>query len=387
MNSRKRRFDHKYYLNAIEKIDMMLSNQDLSNEEIELLEEEKLYLYDSLGIIPYADDKCSSLRDAEVYLHRITEKMYKYYNNIGLETINNLISIASFITKHRSERKISYKKINIDSEDVLNKGINFFKNYDEEFYNIIKILVNNKENLYDFNSNNDKNDCCVFLIHKKLPVVHVYNTPSINLYGTMVHEMQHQIDFMYRYSRGNKNPNYNTLLEECSAILTELLFCDQFNSSSGEINTFYLERIKNIERDSSFMLKYLRIMKYLCSNTNRFPKINLLVEYFEKHNIEVTESLLIKYINKLHVYNLYGAIKYLFSYLLALDIREMYYNNPYEAINKIKHIINLKVYNFNSLQDINSQFKLSDYKNGAFNHLKHIMRVENNNQQLIRKIN
>lgn len=387
--SRERKFDEKYYLSAINKIDMMLSNQDLSNDEIELLKEEKLYLYDRLGIIPYSNDKCLNMNDAEFYLHRIAKSMYEQYNHIGLDNINNLILITSFITRHRNERKISYKKVNIDSEDVLNKGMDFFKNYDEEFYNIIKQLISHKENLYDFHNREKEDDRCVFLIHKKLPVVHVCNTQSINLYGITVHEMQHQIDFMYRYLRGSKNPNYNTLLEECSAILTEILFCDQFqqkNSSSDEINNLYLERIKNIEQDASFMLKYLKIMKYLCANKNKFPKINLLVEYFEKHHIEVTESLLIKYINKLHNYNLYGAIKYLFSYLLALDIREIYYNNPYEAINKIKQIINLKVYNFNSLQDANCGFKLSDYKDGAFNHLKHVIRVENDNQQLQKKL-
>ena len=48
--SRERKFDEKYYLSAINKIDMMLSNQDLSNDEIELLKEEKLYLYDRLEL-------------------------------------------------------------------------------------------------------------------------------------------------------------------------------------------------------------------------------------------------------------------------------------------------------------------------------------------------
>lgn len=383
--SKERTFNGQYYLDAIQRIDIMIANGKLSNDEISLLKDEKLYLFQCLGITPRVDKKDISLYMA---FDKINKKMCNQFNNIGIENIDSLISMANFIIRHHNNREITFKKNDINKEALLSEGVNFFENFNDEFYQIINRLVNHKENLYNFTNDDRMDDECIFLLSKKLPIVHIYDTGNTLLYVKVIHEMQHQIDYMYRYINGNKNPNYCNLLSECSAIFIELLFSDHLSLKyphSDDINNLYLERINHIESISLHIGEYLQIMKYLYINNKKLT-FDFLERFLQSYNKQYSRSFLLKYVSSLLNYNLYSNIKYLFSYLLALNIRETYYNDSKEAINKIKHIINLKVYNDSFSPIIDNEIKLSEYAM-PYNHLKHTMQVENKKLQLHRKIN
>jgi hypothetical protein len=374
-------FDNNYFLNTIKKIDGIIATKKLTKEQIGLLEEDKLYLFSCLGEKP--EEKQIDLDEA---LKRIEKKLINQINKMGMENIYYTYNIVQFIVRQSNGHETIFEEEVNNRREIFDKTLLFYENLDPLFYNIASQLVNSKHKLYHFSENPMVIDECVFMNYNRLPMVTIHDTKNMKLYVKLAHEMQHQIDNVIN---NHKYPNYsgfNHLLTECSAIFSELLCCDQIsneNPSLVDCNSLFLYRINNIDSLSFDLMRYLNlIIKF--ENNNSKLDINTFYEFYESNFYMTTEEHMTSYLNHLLEYDIFNSMKYLYSYLIALDLRTIYKSNQKEALSLLKYIINFELndYGFDSIKK--KGVGIDKYQNGPYNHLKHIMEVDNKRLALIK---
>ena len=371
---REREFDKVYYLNELKKIDAIIAKGNLANEKIQLLEEDKLFIFKALGEEPKEVEENITIDSA---LKKLEGKMRAEIKKLGANNIEYIYYIASFISRQRNEHQPVYTTNITDVNKVLNECVEFYGKLDHVFYGIITRLVNHPINLYNISENPEVIDECVWRNYSKLPVVNIYNTKSVLLYSKTVHEMQHQINHIINNNVYANYIGFNHLLNECSSIFSELIFCDKLkeqNPNLIDVNSLYIERISSIDSLSVNLMGYLQVMMLLDEadfhlDIDTFKE--LLYENFYCFDGHWTDYI-IHYLD----YNLYEKLKYLFSYLVALDIRTLYKDNPKDALKLLKYIIKLDLDTCDIESILKRKIDISSYKDGPYNHLQHSMEVD-----------
>lgn len=232
--------------------------------------------------------------------------------------------------------KLKFKKYNSsflpkDNDYVIKEILNFYKMTDRKTYEAVLNIIKHEYSLINIKSESDrpKNDlnfCCSYL---SLPFVNV-STKNDLRYVILAHELRHAADYYLYHNQKN------AILNELSAIYSEILFTDYISKYSSLNKSFYLynERVNNIGIKMKFLFYYIEIFeefdkcgrKLTARNYKDVLGVNTEKEFEKRANILLKEKYMSFY-------------DYVMSMLYALQLREEYYNGNKKVNDKIEQIL------------------------------------------------
>lgn len=255
----------------------------------------------------------------------ITENYERKINNKNLENDYNIVKqfnhlINPIIKKYENKTKIKvkYNKLEIPEKELLIFTYNNIKKINKNWANLVEPYIFTK---YNLNFKKKNNNYIIPLEYYENFFISLSKENTIEDYINPTHEYLHVL-------WGILNINTMYYLEaECLSILGELITTYEFKKNSILKEEAIKYDIKNINRLYSF-IKDIQIKKELIKIDKKYiPNI------LEKYNINK------KYLNELYESSIIYDYRTTLSYLIAIELFELYKQDKEKCIYIIENLI------------------------------------------------
>jgi hypothetical protein len=363
-------YNNKRFDEIVNNINYLLRDQSLSASDRNMLILQRNSIYEisrKKTIVSYRKESFSWM------LKQLNKKMKSEIKKIGIKNLYYFSFIIENIINKKEDYQVAFEK-SIDSKDVINHVISFYKEVDIESYNIINSILKYPKKIYNISNDPKTIDSCIFKRFYKYPVVNIKNTNNYEMCVKLVHEMQHQVSYVINERIGYNYKKINHLLVECTPMFFELLYCDYLNKqglNNSDVMSLYKRRQKSIDESVSRAKLYIDLLCKYCDKVTPLT-ISDLENFYSLSNDRLFTNL-----SYLLGYDILSDMKYILSYLKSVEINSVYTFDKKEAMGIIKYINRLELYDYD-FSKINKQGIIigkfpvqSDYYN------KHIQKILN----------
>ena len=209
---------------------------------------------------------------------------------------------------------------NISVQNLANVSLKIYKKASKEYYLAAKKLLESRNTYVYLNNRKVSNyfDCSA-LRSRFIACAR----EGLETYSTFSHETQHGVDDMMFEV---KHP----IFIELGPMFFEILTNDYVEKRYDGRNLYY-GRLKNHNRIMSSVYEYARLLRIFDARGRKIDYSN----YQMILGINTIEEL-IKFYNVMMKDNFISGVKYVLSFMKALELREMYYNDKKSAIQALK---------------------------------------------------
>lgn len=317
-------FDKNFLEQKIQEGEKILTQKGINKDLYEQVETMLINFYDYLNINHFAVSPEYAYPSIDKLIERLNNKLKRDLNKIDLENWINMKKVCQSVIPANID--YSYLNSMTSDKDVIDSVLLFYKQYDQQYYEKAKFIINHPYKLINFTSEPRLYDHCFACDYLNLPFINVNNRKEI-INIRFPHELQHGIDYLlYKDSP--------FLFSETSAILTETLYIDYLSDNDVSNKKYYYSRIEQINNCLKKLDEYINILlKYIEHDFNiNKENIGSIVDIKndddlrKKCNYFLTSDYIEKY-------------KYILSFVCAINIRYIYYCNPTYAKNIIRNVM------------------------------------------------
>lgn len=321
--NRKRNFDEDFLKKQIKEGQSRLGKIDINSKEAE----------DIIDMIDVFELLLGIENDDEIKrisLDRIITNLNSIINGdlhlVSIEEWRKLKDFCKHVPKYYY-KNINNSELPKNDENILRATLSFYKIIDLNVYGACKRILSSNYQLINFvpkkkfRKNNFASSFVFECDHLELPFINISGDGDLK-YPITVHELRHAANY-YLYGKRAK-----TLLGELPSIYSEILFTDKINKYYNCDNLYNL-RINNIGKGMVQVVKYINILE-------RFDKCG---RELDRHNIydvlRVTDNKqLLELYKKLLKSPYLKNYNYIISILIALELREYYYDGYKDKVNE-----------------------------------------------------
>ena len=302
------------------------------------------YLERTLALLKKSNSPTSELDSIrlEEYIKRLKENYSSVENDNLRESLDEdeenldyfepFYKIIERITKTKVKKNtISYTKIILDNDTVLNLVEDFFKNqsnFYDKGYKEFKKNINNHLQFFKPNDNSDGE--IIFLKSINESFVSIPDYSNICKLCIAVHELTHVIDAYH-----NPDFHYNLGIREIDALFMEMIAADYFSKKL------------NLEKDGNIRKLFLHnIIKSMINNIQNKTKMLLV---YRKHKNAPLENFIAnmelygytrEQIEAYEKYNLVEDYYYVLPHFIAIELYFIYKSNKSKALLILEDIVN-----------------------------------------------
>lgn len=332
--SRKYEFDKQYLKSILNKGNIILIKNNLSEFDQKIIQEDVSFLRRVLSndFKFYEGENPNEYKTFKALKNELLIYLKKMYHYLGEALINYLIDLEEEQI-FDDPQSFGYTFLSVDEMVELT-----LKNYEENSRFLLgtakQIISSRPTNQIQVVEDLGSSSYCHCSTLTELPflIIDPLEKPQI-----LNHELEHGIEFSLAI-------NYNDVFSELGAIYFEMLFTDVLYKSKGFIfPDSYTGRIE----DASYQLRYLtpffKIMKIFAKNN--FKVSDDCFKQILLENINVMDNDIESYLRQEDVIgDIDGETIYLLSFLKAIELREktkgvkddkLIYLTPYTARNKL----------------------------------------------------
>lgn len=320
-----------YFRQMISKSNLILTEQKLDeNIKINIRDMQKVFEQ-------YIDEnqkENKAIVSFEDMLKNLTDKMNGDLEKIKLSTWKNIQSLCWNVRKYQATEN-NYHTDKIELEDLIQTTLKVYDRADKQMYLCAKSILKDKHTLIYLN-NLDINNYyrCRYL---QLNFI-ACDATGYSAYPSFIHESQHSIDHkLFK--------DIPPLFWELAPIFFETLMIDLLNKSGKHLG-LYGERINNHNMLMNEIYDYVRILEKF-ENKGKILTAKNTSSILEVEDESELASLYSFYNND----DAIDSVKYIISFMRAIQIRKLYYNSKKQGIMELKDVVagnNLKI-NYSSL--------------------------------------
>lgn len=265
-------------------------------------------------------------------------KMKRHYDILGEDTIRFIIDLYEECIFEEVRGISDITKLSLEEQTEL-----IIKNYER---NIPKFVNPAKEILLDDSVKQiqviDEDDSyCHYdsITNKSYILVNMLDAPCI-----FNHEVEHAVEEYYNYPT-------HFLYDELGAILNEMLFNEEIHRLNGYLcEGDYDFRLDEASYLLNSVYSYFKILLEFASK-NFNISTNELIDTFIKYDI-TEENTILEYLSEDIATNyMEGSMGYLFSFLRALELRELFINKNNDSFYIFEHYLKSKKFVFRKPKD------------------------------------
>lgn len=222
---------------------------------------------------------------------------------------------------------VEFKKVNYSKDELYKINHDFFKDLNTKYSDILVKLNKRIIKPYIISKSNNMVDACDYSRLTKIPNVYVRNDSTILTPIKLVHETQHQINYMINEFSDK------THLKEAPSIFSEMLLAEQLYSKTNdkEYLKAYLFRAGEIFKNIRLLKNYLNFLIHY--KTNKIDNYQEVLSNYDLDGEDVMD------INTLKI------IYYILSFLTAHSLFDKYSDNKQEGIAYLDSIIDGTIMN------------------------------------------
>lgn len=311
---------------SIDYFKQMISKSKLKLEEPRLSESVKVNIRDMQNVFGEYIDEEKKRENVSVSLDQmlrdLSDKMCKDLDGLKLSVWKNIQVLCWSVRKYNAPQ-INYHKDSIDVEDLVSKTLKIYDKSDKQFYHAAKSIFSDKHTLIYLNELDVNNYYrCRYLQRNFIAC----DQKGYNAYPSFIHETQHSIDHKLFY-------NIPALFGELGPIFFETLMNDSLNKSGNYIG-IYGERINDHNQLMKDIYDYVRVLEKF-ENKGRTLTIENAGSILEVEDEAELAALYSFYNND----DAIDSVKYILSFMKAIQIRDLYYNSKKEGIARLKDAI------------------------------------------------
>jgi|SRR5574344_1401434 hypothetical protein len=257
-------------------------------------------------------DKHRKKKEEEVSLLE-TMQLYECYKPFSeiVKTSYQSISPAS--------EEITYSKIPKSDDEILALTDSFYKKLDEEWYHLFTKIFKERKHNIRFNPEEESYSFIPFINYFYLTL---RKTDTIEEGIEANHMYAHAISTLINPE--NNKMFYKSILEEVPSIFVSLLTCKQYKGFSDNKGEYDLYQKQMLDSVASYM-------HAVDTNYNMYNESSSLLTFPGNLSNHEKVSLSVK-----------DEFSYGLSYLVAIELLYIYYDDPTSAIKILKQIISLE---------------------------------------------
>lgn len=268
----------------------------------------------------------------------ILVKMKKQYDMFGVDAINFIIDLNDTGLFEESKGISDITELSISEWVEL-----IIKNYEKNLPKFVlparEILLDDEVKQIQLIETEDSYCHYDYITDKSYILVNMTDAPCI-----FNHEVEHAIEEYFRY-------HTNYLYDELGAILNEMLFNEELYKLKGCL--FFGDYDFRID-ESAYLLNsvcdYFKVLLYFATR-NFDVSTNEFVDTFVKYGI-VDENNVLEYLSEDIATNyMEGNMGYLFSFLKAVELRELFINSNRDAFYILEYYLKNKKFVFRKPKD------------------------------------
>lgn len=258
------------------------------------------------------DNKRKEIKQNDNFLLRM--EMYDSFGDI-VELIGE--ATKSFI--NHGPEELEYMPHDHDEDEILELTEKFYANLDEKWYHLFQKIFKERKLNVNFS---ESVPSCIYVPYLNYFYINLRKTGTIEEIIEPTHEYAHAISTLI--NPNNEKSYYKSILIEVPSIFLELIACQKFKGISGNPQEYNIYQ-KNLYDTVGALSEDIDI-DFKALNGTDSPCIGLPQRLC---NIESDQI------------NLKNKITYSISYLVAIELLYIYYDDPKEAFNILNKIIDM----------------------------------------------